>query len=175
MHRSHIPQFATRVVGWSVVCADMKDWSKLLSSLENSPHDSEVEFVRYVKRELMDSLTELDHAKETDTILTRMNRYEYTCHCVSSVSIVSDSPRRISKRLTNKLRPDYISEQIDFSGVPEYNNKLRVVETAVNSVDELIASEDDSVDVVLEEEREREREEIKEKRELEWQEAYSGT
>ena len=56
---------------------------------------------------------------------------------------------------------------------------MRVVETKVSSVDELVVSENDIVDADLEEEREeereREREEIKEKRELEWQEAYSGT
>ena len=76
-------------VGWSVVCADMKDWSKLLSSLENSPHDSEVEFVKYVKRELMDSLTELDNDKKTDTILTSMkHRYEYSCHQLCKLCVL---------------------------------------------------------------------------------------
>eukprot|EP00800_Vazella_pourtalesii_P010527 TRINITY_DN2586_c1_g1_i6.p1 TRINITY_DN2586_c1_g1~~TRINITY_DN2586_c1_g1_i6.p1 ORF type:complete len:446 (+),score=116.78 TRINITY_DN2586_c1_g1_i6:133-1470(+) len=149
-------EFSSRT-GWSIVCADMKDWSKFLSSLENSPHDSEVEFVRYVKRELVDTLTELDHDKKADTILT-----------------MSDSSRRVSNRLINKLRPDYTSEQIDFSGVPECN-KMVAVETKVSSVEESVVSENDSVDADLEEEREKEREEIKEKRELEWQEAYSGT
>lgn len=88
--------------------------------------------------------------------------------------VVGDSSRRVSNRLINKLRPDYTSEQIDFSGVPECN-KTVAVETKVSSVEESVVSENDSVDADLEEEREKEREEIKEKRELEWQEAYSGT
>lgn len=76
-------------VGWSIVCADMKNWSKFLSSLENSPHDSEVEFVRYVKRELVDTLTELDHDKKADTILTSMkHRLRFLCHQVCKLCVL---------------------------------------------------------------------------------------
>ena len=73
--------------------------------------------------------------------------------------------KRTSMRLNNKLKASYQADQ-SVVGPP--------LESRCARVEEEEGSASDSCDTELEEERKRERDELRRRRTLEWEEAYSG-